>query len=368
MSCCGLIYVERHAELEIESACSIKIRNVDTWQALSATSVDRRFFMLITLSLQRDRKWSTREAPSTSPVDAYKAMVSTEIAEMSVRSQPEIEFQASWVRYGLGPIDLNFLRCTAQKTSRSIEMIVRDPRPYFEFLHARAGRILVSHHGERTLVKPGSFILLSDQYPYQIEHPDGSDCLTAHIPEDWLSTWVSDPHQHLGKQLSTDHAWTRPLTGLLTAVADSGLDTVALPRAVLADQFGALSALVFNQRLEDKHDSELVRRIKESICEQQQAHSLTPRTIARDLEISSRHLHRVLSNAGTSFSTLLTSSRLRRAAQILASSGQSHLPIGEVAWLCGFVDQSHFARLFKAAYGSTPSRYRAQHTGKAEQA
>jgi AraC-like DNA-binding protein len=283
---------------------------------------------------------------------------------MSVNSELDDAFNASWIRYGLGPVDLNFLQCDAQQTSRSVEMATRDKKPYFEFLYARRGRILVSHHGESTVVSPGSFVLLSDQFPYKLDFPDGSICLTAHMPEDWLRTWVPDPHGIIGKPLGNDDVWARPLTGLLTAVADSGLETVSLPRFVLADQFGALCALIMNRRSDEKHDSELSKRIKDSIRERHQAHTLTPASIANDLGISTRHLHRILSNSGSSFSSLLMATRLERAANLLANPAQLNVSIGEISWLAGFVDQSHFARLFKATYGLTPSRYRTEQTGK----
>ncbi|NQD94019.1 helix-turn-helix domain-containing protein, partial [Pseudomonas sp. CrR25] len=64
------------------------------------------------------------------------------------------------------------------------------------------------------------------------------------------------------------------------------------------------------------------------------------------------------------FSALLVSTRLERAANMLANSTLLNVSIGEISWLSGFVDQSHFARLFKAAYGLTPSRYRTEQTGK----
>ncbi|NQD93748.1 helix-turn-helix domain-containing protein, partial [Pseudomonas sp. CrR25] len=298
--------------------------------------------MTATLSQSRDRKWSTEEATSGAPLDAFRAVVSAEIAEMTVDSELKSAFRASWVRYGLGSVDLNFLQCDAQKTSRSKEMATRDRKPYFEFLYARKGRILVSHHDESTIVLPGSFVLLSDQFPYTLDFPDGSNCLTTHMPEDWLRTWVPDSHKLIGKPLGAGDIWARPLTALLTAVADSGLETVSLPRFVLADQFGALCALIMNKRTETKHDSELAKRIKDSIRERHQIHTLTPGSIAKDLGISTRHLHRVISNSGTSFSALLVSTRLERAANMLANSTLLNVSIGEISWLSGFVDQSHF--------------------------
>jgi len=51
--------------------------------------------------------------------------------------------------------------------------------------------------------------------------------------------------------------------------------------------------------------------------------------------------------------------RARRlaAAQDMLASGTT--PITEIALACGFADHSHFANAFRAAFGTSPSRFRA---------
>ncbi|MCD7037242.1 transcriptional regulator, AraC family [Pseudomonas syringae] len=314
--------------------------------------------MVITPSEARDRRWSTSDVENSAPLNAFKAVVSAEIAEMSVESSLPDTFRASWTRYGLGPIDLNFLECDSQKTSRSIEMANRDQRPFFELLYARKGRIQVSHCGEISEVPAGAFVLLSDQKPYSLDFPDGSICLTAHMPEDWLRKWVPDPNALVGKPLGVGGTWSLPLQGLLTAFADAGLETAPLPRFVLADQFGAMCALVANVKTPEKHNSELATRIRRFILEYYPNPTLSPITIAASLGISTRHLHRVLAGYNETYSGLLLQTRLNKAAQLLATPSQAIVSISDIAWAVGFVDQSHFARLFKSAFNTTPSQYR----------
>lgn len=71
--------------------------------------------MVITPSEARDRRWSTSDVENSAPLNAFEAVVSTEIAEMSVESTVPDTFRASWTRYGLGPIDLNFLEFDSQR-------------------------------------------------------------------------------------------------------------------------------------------------------------------------------------------------------------------------------------------------------------
>jgi len=47
--------------------------------------------------------------------------------------------------------------------------------------------------------------------------------------------------------------------------------------------------------------------------------------------------------------------RLKHALQLV---GETDAPLSEVAQACGFCDQSHFSRAFKAAYGCAPATFR----------
>jgi len=47
--------------------------------------------------------------------------------------------------------------------------------------------------------------------------------------------------------------------------------------------------------------------------------------------------------------------RLQEAARLL---GETRAPLSEIALICGFCDQSHLSRAFKAAYGQTPMAFR----------
>ena len=50
--------------------------------------------------------------------------------------------------------------------------------------------------------------------------------------------------------------------------------------------------------------------------------------------------------------------RALRLGEALRLIGQTDTPLSEVALACGFCDQSHLSRAFKAAYGCTPAAFR----------
>ena len=61
---------------------------------------------------------------------------------------------------------------------------------------------------------------------------------------------------------------------------------------------------------------------------------------------------------GITVSQLITKSRIDAASEMLR---EETLPIAEIAYSCGYFDQSAFSRVFRKTAGLTPLQYRARH-------
>jgi len=80
--------------------------------------------------------------------------------------------------------------------------------------------------------------------------------------------------------------------------------------------------------------------------------------LAKALNISSRTLHRRLSEEGLNFQTCLEQVRKKLARVYLESSlDQAELSLKEVAYLLGFSEPSSFYRAFKRWYSKTPGQF-----------
>lgn len=88
--------------------------------------------------------------------------------------------------------------------------------------------------------------------------------------------------------------------------------------------------------------------------------ALSPATLAAAHRISTRHLHRLFHQVGTSFTGYVRNRRLERCRDDLADPRLSRLPLTEIAYRWGFSDSSHFSRCFKAAFGCTAREFRAR--------
>jgi two-component system, response regulator YesN len=86
---------------------------------------------------------------------------------------------------------------------------------------------------------------------------------------------------------------------------------------------------------------------------------------AEELGLSESYLSRLIRELrGETFVELLTHYRLNAARSLLRDQ---RLRIHEIAELCGFQDQSYFARIFKRVYKVSPSNFRSQITLPAEE-
>ncbi|MEQ6896366.1 AraC family transcriptional regulator [Microbacterium sp. KR10-403] len=82
------------------------------------------------------------------------------------------------------------------------------------------------------------------------------------------------------------------------------------------------------------------------------------RRIAADNDMSVRYVQTLFHERGTSVSEWIRMRRLERARQALADPTLTGIGVGQLAASCGFADQAHFARAFRAAYGESPTQWR----------
>lgn len=84
--------------------------------------------------------------------------------------------------------------------------------------------------------------------------------------------------------------------------------------------------------------------------------ALTPESVARTVGVSLRSLQLAFEEHDDSVAAFVRRRRLARAHAEL--SRRDDVSVTEVAFRWGFVDSGHFARIFKRAYGITPSALR----------
>nr|WP_275405297.1 helix-turn-helix domain-containing protein [Streptomyces sp. SID11385] len=91
---------------------------------------------------------------------------------------------------------------------------------------------------------------------------------------------------------------------------------------------------------------------------------LGPETVAAGVHVSTRQLHSLFHDTGTTVSAFIRARRLEAARRDLDDPRHA-LTVTAIAARRGFADGSHLTRVFKAEYGITPTDYRARRRGDA---
>jgi AraC-like DNA-binding protein len=72
-----------------------------------------------------------------------------------------------------------------------------------------------------------------------------------------------------------------------------------------------------------------------------------------------RYLHKLFQNDGTTVSQWVRQRRLNVSRQELGRTSNRRLTVAAVARRLGFISPSHFSRVFRDAYGMSPSEWQA---------
>ncbi|MFI6213384.1 helix-turn-helix domain-containing protein [Nocardia brasiliensis] len=210
----------------------------------------------------------------------------------------------------------------------------------------------------------GNLFLIELDRPFEAEYA-GGECVSLQVPHELLGL-SAHTIGHAADQLRTSPLHQMLLTQLaeLVDIADTiqGLSTgdalgrscLEIVRALLAtaadDGHGDLTALPADI---------LLARIEAYIGRHLTDPALSPGTIARAHHISIRHLYKLCAQAGIRLEQWIITQRLDRARTQLAQPDLAAHPIAAIAHRNGFRDPAHFTQRFRAAYGMTPSQWRA---------
>jgi two-component system, response regulator YesN len=128
---------------------------------------------------------------------------------------------------------------------------------------------------------------------------------------------------------------------------------------VITGKFDALPAVYENCKKklhEEAHVSPIVRRAQNFIRQQYTSSTLTLESIAQQLQVSPAYLSRIIKQGlGTTFVSLVTEMRIKKAIKLLHSS---NLQVCQIAEEVGYESQHYFSTAFKKIVGVSPNQYR----------
>jgi AraC-like DNA-binding protein len=308
----------------------------------------------------------TATVPPPERVTFWSESSSEAYLPVQIRSPARDEFGAKMWGYELGPLSLFRISAapnTMMRTSRAIAAC--DPE-CLQLSVVLRGRINAAQEGRTGVARSGDLI------SYETSHP-----VIFRADQQYESLVVRVPKQLLGREEAT--------ISKLTAVGISGAD--GLPRAAVAF-FRSLAAGLEDGTITEPDAPntvdcvlDLIRGLyaalawthvparprsraeillnAQSFIEANLGDSdLAPEEIARASFVSTRYLHKLFQSEGTSVCRWIRTARLEHCRRDLLDPSLRHETILAIASRWGLPGPQHFSRLFRSAYGCSPSELR----------
>ncbi|MFD8050411.1 helix-turn-helix domain-containing protein [Streptomyces chartreusis] len=303
----------------------------------------------------RDREEVVRNA-------VWKSMVAVDIDH-----RPAAEDIS--VRIGLGsvgPIRICSARATAVALRRTERLAREDEEPAVTLGVQMTGSSVVVQNGRECLLRQGEFAVYESIAPYTHLFDEGVDYRFIRFPRAALAL----PDRLLRDLTAVPMGSDNPIARLAfpyfsqLAVSDElhrgvHADAVVEPsiellRAVLTSQHGNSS--LAKEPLEASLSLRITQYIRAHLADP----DLSAARIAAAHGISVRHLYAVLSRSGISLGDWVRTRRLAECRRELAGPNGRKRTIAVIGRRWGFVDATHFSKVFKQVYGLSPRVWRDQ--------
>ena len=262
-----------------------------------------------------------------------------------------------------GPASLSRLRTGPASYERDIHQIRQCNGEDYLITVPAVAPVTFRQLGRDVTCAPGGFLIERGDEPYRFAYDVANDLLVMKLPRSALAARLRQPDRFC----ATAFDGTSEMGGLFVetvrrthAMSGGTADTNILGRHLVE-----LLALTLDRSAETQCGAATpvraahLKRAQDMIRRNLRNRDLGPETVAKACGISRRYLHEVFAETETTVAQYITGMRLSAARDFLTLPGD--LSLAQVAYRFGFGDQAQFARQFRAAFGQTPSSFRANH-------
>ncbi len=311
----------------------------------------------------------TGVAPPRESFDFWREAASHVLHPLRLRHRTGRPFWGRLWGYEVGAVKVLRIEAAQSAASRTPATIAAFDPELLELAVQMRGSCCVTQEHRVAVMRPGDISTYETSRPYTVQADAPFDRILLMIPKCLLR-----PHtERICKQTAVRISSEDGLAGLLVPFVRqvvSGLDRGSL-RADDLSVGESLLDLVRGLYLERTHladgsgyrsRTELLLRIKAFIEASLGDPQLTPERIAGASFVSVRYLHKLFEGEGTSVCEWIRGRRLDRCRRDLCDPLLGEETILTIATRWGLTDSAHFSRLFRAAYGSSPSEFRREHS------
>lgn len=298
-----------------------------------------------------------------SSFDHWKHLVAESFVPLAAQTADVDGFRGRMRSRVLDRMSIVEVTATSHEVHRTPALIARAHERYFKLNLQLEGTGLLVQDNREAVLRPGDLAIYDTNRPYTLTFEEQARMMVVMFPCDALSL----PADYVGQLAAVRMAGSAGLSGIVGQFIrqlSENLDVLSGPSGsrLAANALDLVSTMLHAEmdiapdRM--KPQALLAVSIREYIDANLSDPLLSPATIAAAHFISTRHLHNVFHESGTTVASWIRSQRLEGARRDLRDPLHAGKSVGAVAAHWGFLDAAHFSRTFRDAFGVPPSDWR----------
>ena len=258
----------------------------------------------------------------------------------------------------LGPINVSCLNSSAMQYQRTKPA---QHESYFLITLPLQNRLRMQQGQTDVYCERGQVLLQHANEPYVLEYGHENTLWVMKVPSKLLKQHIAHPENLTASVFDGNTGTGKLLSQNMVLLGQELLNGHLNPQQTTYynDFLLQLFAQVVKQDarvlLSDERSVRQAQLLKiQNFIACNLSHSeLNPQYVAAACGISVRYLHSLFQDLDSTFTRHVQQQRLQAAYQCLQQ--QPERSVSDIVYSCGFNDQSHFTRLFKLTYQTTPS-------------
>jgi AraC-like DNA-binding protein len=295
--------------------------------------------------------------------DHWKHLVAESFVPLAARTADVDGFRGQLRSRVLDRMSVVEVTATSHEVHRTPALIAQASERYFKLNLQLEGTGLLIQDNREALLRPGDLAIYDTNRPYTLAFEEEARMMVVMFPCDALSL----PTDYVGQLAAVRMAGSTGLSGIVGQFIrqlSENLEVLSGPSGsrLAANALDLVSTLLHAEmdiapdRM--KPQALLAVSVREYIEANLSDPQLSPASIAAAHFISTRHLHNVFHESGTTVASWIRSQRLDGARRELRDPLHAGKSVAAVAARWGFLDAAHFSRIFRDAFGMSPSDWR----------
>ena len=295
----------------------------------------------------------------------WSQLVSKWFVPLEVTSEHGESFHGRVRTRSIGDVIFTEITASEHQVERTPALISQDDKAYFKVSLQLAGTGMLMQDKRQAVLTPGDIAVYDTNKPYTLVFDGDFRSLVVMFPHSLLDLPADAISQLTAKRIPGDDGMAKLVGPFLAHLADN-MDTLSGHSATrLMHNTVDLVATVLHSQIElevmdriHSHRAQLLTDVYAYIDDHLKDPNLNPGEIAAATYISTRHLHGIFKEQGVTVSAWIRARRLELCRRDFLDPLLAHQSVSAIAAKRGFVDASHFSRLFRATYGQAPTGFR----------